>query len=130
VSGFSRTVARGLTMSQPFLTPEIVDLAVAAPGLPEGIVGWTLESLRRAIDALRSSKIAIVDLEVYDRVVWGFAPSGESWNCQRLPNESASDFALRSRDEARKWLDAFPRSEVLFVIQFSAQDFAAEASGA
>ena len=84
------------------LPTDIVDLAAAAPGLPEGMLGWTAESARRALQALRFSRVAVADIEVYDRVVWGFAPAGESWSCHRLRGELAAEFALRSR---RKRLD-------------------------
>jgi hypothetical protein len=116
-------------MKNQFLPADAADLSVAAPGLPEGTVGWTAESARRAFQALRSSRVAVVDIGVYDRVVWGFAPAGESWICHRLPNELAADFALRSRREAQAWVGNFPRQEVLFVIEFTAQDAAAEATG-
>jgi hypothetical protein len=55
-----------------FFPADVADLAAAAPGLPEGEVGWTAESARRAFQALQSSRVAVVDIEVYDRVVWGF----------------------------------------------------------
>jgi len=107
---------------------EILELAVAAPGLPEGVRGWTTESARLALDSLRSTKVAVVAIDVYDRVVWGFAPSGESWTCHRKVGEPALEFASRSREETAAWIDAFPRQDVLFAIEFSAQDLAAEGS--
>ena len=67
---------------------------------------------------------------MYDRVAWGFERSEDSWACHRIPRELASDFGLRSRREAQTWIDAFPRSNVLFAIEFDAQDAAAEAAGA
>jgi hypothetical protein len=74
-----------------FLAADIADLAAAALGLPEGTVGWTADSPRRAFQALRSSRVAAVDIEVYDdRVVWGFAPAGESWTCYRFTSELAA----------------------------------------
>jgi hypothetical protein len=112
-----------------FLPADVAAFAAAAPGLPEGTVGWTGESARRAFHALQSSRVAIVDIEVYDRLVWGFAPAGESWTCHRFTGELAADFAVRSRREAQGWVDNFPRHEVLFIIEFSAQDVAAEATG-
>jgi hypothetical protein len=111
-----------------FLPADVAALAAAAPGLPEGTSGWTGESARHAFRTLQSSRVAVVDIEVYDRVVWGFAPAGESWTCHRFAGELAADFALRSRREARVWVDNFPRQEVLFIIEFSAQDAAAEAT--
>jgi hypothetical protein len=111
------------------LDRDIRELGVAAPGLPEGTVAWTAESARRLLDSLRTSKIAIADIEVYDRVVWGFAPAGESWACQRAPGELAWEFALRSRADALEWVNAFPRHNVLFILEFNDQESAAEASG-
>lgn len=116
-------------MRNQFLPADVADLSAAAPGLPEGTVGWTAESARRAFQASRSSRVAVLDIEVYDRVVWGFAPAGESWTCHRFLNELAADFALRSRREAQAWTDNFPRQVVLFVIELIAQDAAAEATG-
>jgi hypothetical protein len=46
-----------------------------------------------------------------------------------LRNERATEFAIRSRTEAEKWIDDFPRSEVLFVLEFIFQDEAAEGKG-
>lgn len=107
----------------------ILGLAAAAPGLPEGVSGWTAESARRALDSLRSSKVAVVAIDVYDRVAWGFALSGDSWACHRGSAEPSLDFAMRSRREAQEWISALPREDVLFGIEFSTQDVAAEASG-
>ena len=110
-----------------FLPRKIVDLAVAAPAMPEGKLGWTPAAVDRACDALGSSKIAIVGIEVYDRVQWGFAPAAEGWSCHRLPRELVSEFAVRSRRDAHGWISQFPRQDVLFVLEFTAQDAAAEA---
>jgi hypothetical protein len=110
----------------PFLPANVASLAVAAPGLPEGSMGWTAESVRRAIDVLHGGKIALVGIDVYDRVVWGFAPADETWICYRLSGEPALAFAARSRAEARSWISRFPRENVLFVLEFSGQDDAAQ----
>src|SRR5919109_395062 len=106
----------------------ILELSVAAPGLPDGVRGWTAESARRAVESLRGSKVAVTEVYVYDRVVWGFAPAGETWACYRFPGELSSEFADRSRHEALDWIAAFPRYGVLFTIEFSTQDVAAEAT--
>jgi len=108
---------------------EIASLAVAATGLPPGTYGWTRDSAFRALDALRATKVAVVSIEVYDKVQWGFVVSEESWECDLNPHELASEFALRSRAEARLWMQSLPREEVLFIIEFSTQDTAAEAYG-
>jgi hypothetical protein len=115
--------------NENLLSREIMDFAVAAHGLPEGTLGWTAESARQAFYALRGSKVAVIKIEVYDRVVWGFARSEDSWTCNPFPRELASDFGLRSRREAQSWIDGFPRNAVLFAIEFSTQDAAAEATG-
>ncbi len=109
--------------------PEILELAVAAPGLPEGVRGWTAESARRALESLRSTKVAILAVDVYDRVVWGFARSDDTWVCRRVVGEQPLEFASRSRREAMDWIEAFPRHDVLFVIEPGAQDQAAAAHG-
>jgi len=116
-------------MKDRLFPPDVASLAVAAPGLPPATNGWTRESAFRALDALRGSKVAVVNIDVYDKVLWGFASAEESWECDPTPNELASEFALRSRTEARLWIEGFPRLEVLFVIEFSTQDIAAEAYG-
>jgi hypothetical protein len=108
---------------------EILELAVVAPGLPAGVRGWTAESARRALESLRSSKVAVLAIDVYDRVVWGYALGQESWVCRRVLSEQSLEFAHRSRREGSDWINSFPRHEVLFVLEFSTQDFAAEASG-
>jgi len=109
--------------------PEILELALAAPGLPEGVRGWTAESARRALESLRSTKVAVLAVDVYDRVMWGFAPSDDAWVCRRVAGEQPLEFAGLSRREAADWIDSFPRHDVLFVIELSAQDFAAAAHG-
>lgn len=73
--------------------------------------------------------MAVLAIEVYDRVVWGFAPGTESWTCQWIAGELAADFAHRSRDEALEWINAFPRHSVLFLIEFTGQDVASEGTG-
>jgi hypothetical protein len=108
------------------LPPEIAQLGVAAPGLPDGVVGWTVQSAAKLFQSL-PGKVAVGSVQVFDRVQWGFAPAEDWWRPFRRPNESATDFAIRSRREARSWVEDFPRSEVLFVIEFDDQAEAAEA---
>ena len=110
------------------LPPEIAHLGVAAPGLPDDLVGWTAQSASRLFQAL-PGKTAIGRVLVFDRVQWGFEPSGDEWHPFRRRNESATDFAIRSRREARSWVENFPRNEVLFVIDFDDQSEAAEGVG-
>jgi hypothetical protein len=71
-------------------------------------------------------KVAVVQVDVFDRVPWGVAQADEYWQASRLAGENAIDFALRSRREAVDWIDQFPRQEVLYVIEFSPQDDTAE----
>ena len=79
----------GMSEDQIFVR-EILELAVAAPGLPEGVRGWTGgKSAQRALESLRSSKVAVLAIYVYDRVVWGFAPGQESWACRRVAQEQS-----------------------------------------
>ncbi|MBY0495664.1 MAG: hypothetical protein K2Y23_15760 [Cyanobacteria bacterium] len=108
------------------LAPGIAQLAVAAPGLPDGVVGWTAQSSFELFQSL-PGKVAIGQVQAFDRVQWGFVASEDSWSPFRRPNESATDFAIRTRLEAREWIEQFPRSEVLFVIEFDDQAEAAEA---
>jgi hypothetical protein len=56
-------------------------------------------------------------------------PSEESWAGHRVLGELLLEFAHRSRREALDWIKSFPRHDVLFGIEFSTQDAAAEASG-
>jgi hypothetical protein len=116
-----------MTMSDDsILGADVLELAVAAPGLPEGMRAWTAESARRALESLRSTKVAVLAIDVYDRVVWGFAPGEESWVCRRSPGERPLEFAHRSRSEALAWIGSFPRRDVLFGIEFGTQDVAAD----
>ena len=107
---------------------EIAQLGVAAPGLPEGAVGWTAQSAIRVFQSL-PGKLAVGSVSVFDRVQWGFAPADDTWRTFRLANESAADFARRTRSEAKQWVENFPRTEVLFVIEFDDQAAAAEGFG-
>jgi len=77
----------------------VADLAVAAAGLPEGTVGWTSESAKRALRSL-VGKIAVSGVTVFDRVQWGFALASEFFQSFPLRNELATEFAIRSRREA------------------------------
>lgn len=106
--------------------PQIANLAVAAPGLPEDAVGWTARSAITAIQSL-PNKVTIAAIEVFDRVQWGFVLSDDRWRPFRNINERATDFAIRTRREACEWIEAFPRTDVLFVIDFDDQSEAAEA---
>ncbi len=74
---------------------DVASLAVAAPGLPNGVDAWTRASLQRVFKALRGSVIAIVAVEVYDQVQWGFEPAPESWDCPRM----LGDWLSLSRDD-------------------------------
>ena len=107
---------------------EIARRGVAAPGLPDGAVGWIRETALQLLQSL-PGKLAIFSIDVFDRVPGGFAASGDAWTSFRMANESAADFAVRTRREARAWVAAFPRDEVLFVIDFDDQAEAAEAFG-
>ena len=106
----------------------VASLAVAAPGLPDGVDGWTRTSLDRVFEALRSSVVAIVGIDVYDRVPWGFLPAPEVWDCRRMPGELAFAYAERSRVAAQQWVQQFPRENVLYLVQFDSQDAAAESA--
>jgi hypothetical protein len=117
-----------IMIDESMFSRTVTDLAVAAPGLPEGTLGWTRESAKRAIRSL-VGKIVVSGVSVFDRVQWGFAPAPEFFQCFPLRNERATEFAIRSRTEAEKWIDGFPRSEVLFVLELSFQDEAAEGTG-
>jgi hypothetical protein len=108
------------------LPAEIAQLGVAAPGLPEGAVGWTAQSALKLFRSL-PGKLAIGGVSVFDRVQWGFAPSDDAWRTFRRVNESATDYAIRSRREARDWIENFPREKVSFVIEPDDQAMAAEA---
>ena len=107
---------------------EIAQLGVAAPGLPDGAVGWTAQSALKVFQSL-PGKVAVGSVYVFDRVQWGFGPSDDVWRSFRQMNESAAGFALRTRNEAQRWVETFPRREILFVIEFDDQAAAAEAAG-
>ena len=98
-------------------------------GCPRVFEGGRAESAQRALESLRSSKVAVLAIYVYDRVVWGFAPGQESWACRRVAQEQSLEFAHRTRREASDWIKVFPRHEVLFILEFTTQDAAAEAKG-
>lgn len=76
-------------IDQSMLSEDVAALAVAAPGLPEGTVGWTAASAKRASKSL-VGKIAVASVEVFDQVQWGFAPSGDAFSAV-TPAERACD---------------------------------------
>ena len=85
-------------------------------------------SLQRVFNALRGLVIAIVAVEAYDQVQWGFEPAPESWECPRMLGELALAFAGRSRAAAQQRVNEFARENVLYVIRFDSQNAAAESS--
>lgn len=108
---------------------DVRQLAVAAPGLPAGVVGWARDSALRAVDSLYATKVAIVTVAVFESTVLGFLPADECWECEPASGEPPWDFAARSRQAGLEWIRAFPRDHVLFTLEVSTQDQAVAAVG-
>lgn len=106
----------------PDLPPDISALAVSAPGLPEDVLGWTPASALRLLSELHATKVAVTDIEVYERLPWSFVPVPDVWQCVLQPGELASSYALRSRMEAEAYVTSMLERDVLLVIDLSAQD--------
>jgi hypothetical protein len=114
------------------LPPEIsTDLArraidVASDGNHDP--AWTGEDVISVLDALHGTLLAVLGGDVFVRQPWGFAPTTESWSCERAVTESTADYAVRSRDWARDYVVGYTAEhdgDFVFVLYFDEQQDAA-----
>ena len=112
------------------IPPEIPE-GLRASALPvleraENEAAWDRESAKAVIEALFGTKLAILTIEVYAAESWGLVPVGEEWACVRPPNETATDFAKRSRGEAREFIETHDEANGgFYALGFSVQQDAA-----
>jgi len=68
--------------------------------MPDGSVAWSAAQCVEVVKALRSTKVAIHGGEFFHSEPIGLVPTYEGWNCTKAHGESATDFAVRSREMA------------------------------
>ena len=66
--------------------------------MPDGTVAWSASQCVEVVKALRSTKVAVHGGEFFHSEPIGLVPTYEGWNCTRAYGESATDFAVRSRE--------------------------------
>ncbi len=91
-------------------------------------LAWKADDALAVIDAVESTKIAIVEINLYREEAWGFVPTDDNWSCDRMLGETASEFAGRTHECAREFIrsDVQDRSEeVFYELIFSDQQDAA-----
>jgi hypothetical protein len=90
--------------------------------------GWTREDALGVIDDLQGTAVVVLGGDVFVGQSWGFVATTESWACDRLPGEAATDYAVRSRGCAREFVTDYAGdhpSDVVFVLYFDDQQGAA-----
>jgi len=65
---------------------------------------WDREQVVALCERLHGTRVAVLGGAVYVEQPWGFAATGAGWECERLPGESAPDYAVRSRVVAREFV--------------------------
>jgi len=107
------------------LPPEVVEAAGdTGIELPDGSLAWSPTQCVQLIDSLHGTKIAIPEAELYRSRAIGLVPLYQGWNCERTPGETATDYALRSRDLALARVTTLV-DEIFVVLHFDDQRDAA-----
>ena len=91
-------------------------------------LAWSAGDALEVIRSLANTKLVVLGGEVYLSQPWGLAPVYEGWSCEPTPGELAVDFADRSREVARSWIETYAEdhtSDAFFLLEFSGQDEAA-----
>ena len=120
----TRTVSNIQDDLVPILGPE------ARNGIPtpDGLLAWSRSQCLVFLRRLGSTKVAVLSgeflrIDPIDPI--GLVPTKESWICARVPGETASEFASRSRELAKHKIDDESNDELLVVLDFSNQQNAA-----
>ena len=90
--------------------------------------GWTRDDALAVVEGLAGTPVVVLGGDVFVRQSWGFAATTESWSCDRLPGEAATDYAVRSRSCAREFVLEYEgehTGDVVFVLYFDDQQGAA-----
>ena len=86
-------------------------------------LAWHQEYTLSLIHALINDQIGILggDVIILNRHSVNF--TGDNWHCEPSPNESASDFYRRSKNESIKYIHNYPKASqhLLFIIAFTEQ---------
>jgi hypothetical protein len=92
----------------------------------EGFMTWSDSAALEVIEALRHTKVAILEIFVFYMESFGPVPSTDGWDCTPSLGETATDFAERSMNGAREFIETHERTgETLYSLVFSTQDDAA-----
>jgi len=112
----------------PEIPRELQTLGVSLEGLGLPGVAFSHEDAKKVLTSLEHTTIAVCGGEVFVSERWGLVPLLETWGCDRFRGESVHDYALRSRERAREFIDECAperRDRLFFGLEFSAQDDAA-----
>jgi len=96
------------------------EMAVVLPDFEEGEGAWAKDDALAVIDGLKGTTVAISDVVMWTKALWGYAPSDLALSIERLPNEADADYAGRSRAAAGGFIRQSESSEVapLFALTF------------
>src|SRR5262245_40853886 len=96
------------------------DSAFSLPELEDGEGAWSKADAIAVIEALRGTTVAISDVVVFRTAPWGYAPSEVNLTTERIPTESDTDYAARSRSAASDFVRGHDTEDddALFALTF------------
>ena len=93
--------------------------------LPDGSLAWSVDQCLEILSAMETTTIAVLGGEFYRDELIGLVPAYTGWSCEPAPGETASDFALRSRELARHRVREGSHEAQYVVLRMSYQQDAA-----
>ena len=90
---------------------------------------WPYFDALEVIKALEGTKMAITGGVLFLKESFGFVPTKENWCCDRIVKELAIEYAQRSRQVARHFVESFANDhrmpKMVFLFLFTGQQEAA-----
>jgi len=101
------------------LSEDLIVRAFPLDDLGVSELAWSQADALLVVAGLEDSDVAILGGDVYCKMLSGILPMAENWACERRSSESLKEYAMRSRREARSYIQSFPtstREGTLFVL--------------
>jgi hypothetical protein len=94
--------------------------ALVLPEFDDGEGAWSRDEAMDVIESLKGTTVAVSDVVVFNRILWGYAPSESALSIDRLSNESDADYSARSRLAAANFIrgSAVVNNDSLFALTF------------
>jgi hypothetical protein len=99
-AGAGRWTGRTVDETQEIVRAILGRNAQQGIALPDGSFAWSSLQCLQIIESLESTKVAVVEGEFFRAEPIGLVPAYAGWTCERAPQESATDYAARSRELA------------------------------